>query len=42
MGVARLGFTRRATAVLKSNSIRSIELGTAVAQRLKRALVAKD
>ena len=35
--VARLGFKRRATAVLKSNSIRSIEYGTAVARRLKRA-----
>ena len=35
--VARLGFKRRATAVLKSNLIRSIEFGTAVAQRLKRA-----
>ena len=36
--VARLGFKRRATAVLKSNLIQSIEFGTAVAQRLKRAL----
>ena len=36
--VARLGFKRRATAVLKSNLIRSIEFGTAVARRLKRAL----
>ena len=35
--VARLGFKRRATAVLKSNSIRSIEYGKAVARRLKRA-----
>ena len=35
--VARLDFKRRATAVLKSNLIRSIEFGTAVAQRLKRA-----
>ena len=35
--VARLGFKRRATAVLKSNLIRSIEFGTAVARRLKRA-----
>ena len=34
----RLGFKRRATAVLKSNLIRSIEFGTAVARRLKRAL----
>ena len=32
--VARLGFRRRTTAVLKSNSI---EFGTAVARRLKRA-----
>ena len=37
--VARLGFKRRATAVLKSNLIRSVELGTAVARRLKRALL---
>ena len=36
--VARLGFKRRATAVLKWNLIRSIEFGTAVARRLKRAL----
>ena len=36
--VARLGFKRRATAVLKTNLIRSIEFGTAVARRLKRAL----
>ena len=35
--VARLGFKRRATAVLKSNLIRSIEFGTAEARRLKRA-----
>ena len=35
--VARLGFKRLATAVLKSNLIRSIEFGTAVARRLKRA-----
>ena len=35
--VARLGFKRRATAVLKSNLIRLIEFGTAVARRLKRA-----
>ena len=34
---ARLGFKRRATALLKSNLIRSIEFGTAVARRLKRA-----
>ena len=33
--VARLGFKRRATAVLKSNLIRSTEFGTAVALRLK-------
>ena len=39
--VARLGFKRRATAVLKSNLIRSIELGTAVARRL-RALVSNS
>ena len=31
--VARLGFKRRATAVLKSNMIRAIEFGTAVARR---------
>ena len=31
MAVARLGFKRRATAVLKSNLIQSIEFGTAVA-----------
>ena len=37
--VARLGFKRRATALLKSNLIRAIEFGTAVARRLKRALV---
>ena len=37
--VARLGFKRRSTAVLKSNLIRrSILFGTAVARRLKRAL----
>ena len=36
--VARLGFKRRGTAVLKSNLIWSIEFGTAVARRLKRAL----
>ena len=36
--VARLGFKRRAIAVLKSNLIRAIEFGTAVARRLKRAL----
>ena len=30
--VARLGFKRRATAVLKSNLIRSIEFGKAVAR----------
>ena len=36
--VARLGFKRRATPVLKSNLIQSIELGTAVAKRLKRAV----
>ena len=35
--VARFGFKRRATAVQKSNLIRSIEFGTAVARRLKRA-----
>ena len=38
MAVARLGFKRRATAVLKSNLILSTEFGTAVARRLKRAL----
>ena len=37
MAVARLGFKRRATAVLKPNLIRSIEFCTAVARRLKRA-----
>ena len=36
--VARLGFKRCATAVLKSNLIRSIAFGTAVARRLKQAL----
>ena len=36
--VAQLGFKRHATAVLKSNLIRSVELSTAVAQCLKRAL----
>ena len=36
--VDRLGFIRRATAVLKSNLIRAIEFGSAVARRLKRAL----
>ena len=36
--VARLGFKRRASAVLKSNLIRSTEFGTAVTRRLKRAL----
>ena len=40
--VARLGFKRRATAVLKSNLIRSIEFGTAVARRLKRASSANE
>ena len=35
--VARLGFKRRTTVMLKSNLIRSIEFGTAVARRLKRA-----
>ena len=33
--VARLGFKHRATAVLKSNLIPSIEFGTAVARHLK-------
>ena len=36
--VVRPGFKRRATVVLMSNLIRSIEFGTAVARRLKRAL----
>ena len=36
-----IGFKRRATAVLKSNLIRSIEFGKAVARRLKRALDVK-
>ena len=40
--VARLGFKRRATAVLKSNLIRSVEFGTAIARRLKRALLVKN
>ena len=35
--VARLGFKRRATAVLKSNLIRSVEFGMAIARRLKQA-----
>ena len=34
--LVRLAFKCRATAVLKSNLIRSIEFGTAVAQCLKR------
>ena len=38
MAVARRLKPSRATAVLKSNLIRSIEFGTAVARRLKRAL----
>ena len=38
--VARLGSKRSTTAVLKSNLIRSIEFGTVVARRLKRALSA--
>ena len=37
--VARLGFKRRAAALLKSNLIRAIEFGTAIERRLKRALV---
>ena len=37
--VARLGFKRRAAAVLKLNLIRSTEFGTAVARRLKQALL---
>ena len=36
--VARLGFKRRTTAVLKSNLILSIAFSTAVARRLKQAL----
>ena len=36
------GSKRRATAVLKSNLIRSIEFGTAVARRLKQALANND
>ena len=39
--VVRFGFKRRATAELKSNFIRSIEFGTAVARRLKRALLSE-
>ena len=42
MVVARLGFRRRASAVLKSNLIRSIELDTAVARRLKQAKRSKQ
>ena len=38
--VARRLKPSRATAVLKSNLIRSIEFGTAVARRLKQALAA--
>ena len=34
--VARFGFKRRTTALLKSNLIWSIEFGKAVARRLKR------
>ena len=33
------GFKRRATAVLKSNLLRSIDFGTAEVRRLKRALI---
>ena len=40
--VARLGFKRRATAVLKSDLIRSAEFGTALARSLKRALLVKN
>ena len=40
--VARLGFKRRAAVVLKSNLIRSIQFGTAVARPLKRALAYLD
>ena len=36
------GSKRRATAVLKSNLIRSIQFGTAVARRLKQALANND
>ena len=36
--VARLGFKRRATALLKSNLIRSTGFDPAVARRLKRIL----
>ena len=36
--VARLGFKRRTTAVLKANLIWSIEFGTAVARCVKQAL----
>ena len=38
MAVARLGFKRRATAVLKSNLIPSIEFRTAVAQPFETGL----
>ena len=40
--VARLGFKRRATAMLKSNLIWSVVFGMAVAQRLKRVLWARN
>ena len=40
--VARLGFKRRATAVLKSNLIWSVEFGVTVAQRLKWVLGAHN
>ena len=36
--VAQLGFKRHTTAMLKSNLIQSIEIGTAVARCLKSAL----
>ena len=35
--VTQLGFKYRATVVLKSNLIRSIEFGSAVTRRLKQA-----
>ena len=42
MEVARFVFRRRTLAVVKSNLIRSIELDTAVARRLKQAKQSKQ
>ena len=36
--VSKLGFKRRPAALLKSNSIKSIEFGTVVARRLKQRM----